>query len=136
DQVLASGRSGVGQVSRDLADVGVGADLIRLPDHGAHFDQVDHALQVRFRTDRQLDRHSLSAQTVADRFHRLFEVGADLVHLVDEDDAGDVVFVSLTPDGFRLRLNAGVAVQHRHGAVEDAQAAFDFNGEVHVAWGV
>jgi hypothetical protein len=49
---------------------------------------------------------------------------------------GNVVFVGLAPDGFGLRLDAGVAVQHRHGAVEDAQRTLDFNGEVHVSGGV
>ncbi len=112
------------------------AQAVVVPDHRLHADQVDQARQVGFGADRELDRHGLGAQTVADRLDRLVEVGADLVHLVDEDDARNLVLVGLTPDGLGLRLDAGVAVQHRHGAVEHAQRTLDFNGEVHVAGGV
>ena len=52
----------------------------------------------------------------------LVEVGAGLVHLVDEDDARNAVLVALAPDGFGLRLDALVAVEHAHRAVEHAQA--------------
>ena len=123
-------------VVRDLFVVEVCAETVIVPDNRLHANEVDQALEAGFGADRQLDRHGLRAQTVADRFHALFEVGADLIHLVDKHDPRNVVAVSLTPDGFGLRLNALVAVQHRDGAVEDAQAALDFNGEVHVAGGV
>ena len=61
------------------------------------------------------------------------EIGADVVHLVDEADARHVVFVGLAPDGFGLRLDAGDGVEHGDRAVEHAQRALDFDGEVHVA---
>ena len=64
------------------------------------------------------------------------EVGADLVHLVDEHDARNVVAVGLAPDGFGLGLDALVAVEHGDGAVEHAQRALDLDGEVHVPGGV
>ena len=61
------------------------------------------------------------------------EVRAELVHLVDEADARDVVLVGLTPDGLRLGLDALLAVEHGDGTVEDAQRALDLDREVHVA---
>ena len=64
---------------------------------------------------------------------RLLEVRADAVHLVDEADARHAVLVGLAPDGFRLRLDAGDGVEHGDGAVEHAQRALDFDGEVDVA---
>ena len=66
----------------------------------------------------------------------LEEVGAEAVHLVDEAHARDAVLVGLAPDGLGLRLHAGDAVEHRDGAVEDAQRALDLDGEVDVAGGV
>src|SRR3546814_6726126 len=39
----------------------------------------------------------------------------------------------LAPDGFGLGLDAGDGVEERNGAIEHAQRAFDFDGEVDVA---
>ncbi len=136
DQVVAGFFAGRLHVGRDLFVVVVGAEPLGLPHHGLHADQVDDALQGGFRTDRQLDRDRLHGQALTNGAQAHLEVGAGLVHLVDEHDARNVVAVGLTPDGFRLRLNTLVAVEHRHAAVQDPQAAFDFDGEVHVPGGV
>ena len=82
------------------------------------------------------DRHGVRAGPVLDHADALEEVGAGLVHLVDEHDARNLVAVSLTPDGFGLRLNAGVAVQKNDSTVKHGQRTFDFDGEVDVAGGV
>jgi len=136
DQVLAGGVGLLDHVGRDRHVLVGGAQAVVVPDDAGHADEVDQTRQVGFRTDRQLDRHGLGAQAVADRLDRLVEVGADLVHLVDEDDARHAVLVGLTPDGLGLGLHARVAVQHGHGAVQHAQRALDLDGEVHVAGGV
>ena len=49
---------------------------------------------------------------------------------------GHGVLVRLAPHGHRLRLDAGDTVEHRDGAVEDAQRALHLGGEVDVAGGV
>ena len=59
-------------------------------------------------------------------------VGAGAVELVDEGQARHLVAAHLAVDGVRLRLHAGDAAQHQHGAVEHAQGALDLDGEVHV----
>ena len=64
------------------------------------------------------------------------EVSAQLVHLVDEADAGHVVLVGLAPDGLRLGLHALLAVEHRDSTIEHAQRALHLDGEVDVAGGV
>ena len=68
--------------------------------------------------------------------HREVEVGADLVHLVDEADARNVVLVGLPPDLLGLRLDAFLAVEHGDGTVEHPQAALHLDGEVDVPGGV
>ena len=83
--------------------------------------------------DRKLDRHRLGAEPLDDVLEALEEVGADLVHLVGEDDARDLVLVALAPDRLGLRLDALVAVEHADGAVEHAQASLHLDGEVDVA---
>ena len=68
--------------------------------------------------------------------HGEVEVRAELVHLVDEADARDVVLVGLTPHGLGLGLDALLAVEHGDGTVEDAQRALHLDREVDVAGGV
>ena len=81
--------------------------------------------------------HWMGTGLVPSRSFMLFdaheEVGADLVHLVHERDAGDAVLVRLTPHGLALRLDAVAAVEHGDRAVEHAQAALDLDREVDVA---
>ena len=60
------------------------------------------------------------------------EVGADAIHLVREDEARHAIAIGLTPHRLRLRLDTGDRVEQRHGAVEHAQRALDFDREVHV----
>ena len=64
---------------------------------------------------------------------RAVEARPGAVEFVDEADAGDAVLVGLTPDGLRLRLDSGDAVEDGDRAVEDAKAALDLHREVNVA---
>ena len=106
------------QVSRDVDDVVLLAELgLPAPDLGPHLDQVDDTLEAAFGADRQLDRNDVGAEALLHGAHREVEVGADLVHLIDEADARHVVLVGLAPDLFGLRLNALFPIEHRDGAV-------------------
>ena len=104
-----------------------------MPDERVHLDEVDDALEVGLGADRQLHDRGLDAEALVQRVDAEIEVGADLIHLVDEDQTRNVVLVGLAPDRLGLRLDALVAVEQRDGAVEHAQRALDFDGEVHVA---
>ena len=83
--------------------------------------------------ERPLDGDRVGAEALLHRVDAHVEVGADLVHLVHERDARNVVLVGLAPDGLALRLDAVAAVEDRHRAVENAQRALDLDGEVDVA---
>ncbi len=80
-------------------------------------------LEIGFRTDRQLGADRTSADLGLDVVDAAIEIGANLVHLIDEHDARHVIFIGLTPHGLGLRLDALVAVEDANGAVEDAQRA-------------
>ena len=134
-QVFAARRRRVGEVLGDL-DLFLFLAEIVLVDDRLHRDQVDDALEVSLRADRQLDRHRVCSQAVDHRLHALLEVGADAVHLVDVGDPRDVVLVGLAPDGLGLGLDAGDRVEQRDRAVEHAQRALHLDGEVDVAGGV
>ena len=68
-----------------------------------------------------------------DRVDVHLEVGAGLVHLVDEHDARDAELVGLAPDRLGLGLDAVAAVEDRDRAVEHAERALDLDREVDVA---
>ena len=141
EQHLAVLGDDLGHVGRDLLDVVLGAhgDItlgVARPDQRAHLDEVDDADEVVLDADGQLDDERLGLELVDDRVDREVEVGAELVHLVDEADARDVVLVGLTPDGLGLGLDALLAVEDGDGAVEDAERALDLDREVDVAGGV
>ena len=111
------------QVVRDRDDLVFRAELLVVPDDAAHFDEVDDALEGVLDADRELQRDRLDAEALDEVVHAIEEVRADLVHLVGEDDARNVILVGLPPDGLGLRLDALVAVEHGDGAVENAQAS-------------
>ena len=121
-----------GEIGWDLDGVELGAQLV-FPDQRLHLDQVDDAFEVALAADRQLDRQRIGAEPVHHRLHRVEEVGAGAVHLVDVGDPRHLVLVGLAPDGLRLRLDPGDGVEDGDGAVEDAQAALDLDREVDVA---
>ena len=125
------------EIIGDVDGLVLGAQVgLVLPVVGHHAHQVDHAVEVALSADGQLHDQRLDAQLVLDGVHRVVEVGAQLVHLVDEADAGHAVLVGLTPDGLGLGLHALLAVEHRHSAIEHTQGALHLGGEVHVAGGV
>src|SRR6202042_553835 len=111
----------------------LGVELLFFPDHALHADEIDQTLEIILGADRKLDRNRLGAEAIDNILHAFVEIGAGLIHLVGEDDARNAVFVALTPDGFGLRLNALVRIEHAHRAVEHAQRTLDFDGEVDVA---
>ena len=113
-----------------LALVRVVVELVVVGD-AAH--QVHHAFERAGLADGDLNGDSGSAQALDDGVKAEVKVRADLVHLVDEAEARDVVFGGLPPDGFGLGFDAFLAVKDGHRAVENAEGAFDFDGEIDVA---
>ena len=101
-----------------------------------HFEQVNHADKVALSADRQLHNERFCAQAINNSLNGEVEVRTHLIHLVDEADAGNVVLISLTPHGLRLRLNTFLTVKYRYRAVKHAQRTLHLNGEVNVAGGV
>src|SRR5262249_59803022 len=95
--------------------------------------EMDDALEAVLDPDRKLDRHRLGAEPLDDVAQALEEIGADLVHLVAEDDARHLVLVALPPDRLGLRLDPLVAVEHADRAVEHPERTLDLDREVDVA---
>jgi hypothetical protein len=123
-------------VVRNFQDVPGGAEFFIVPDQSLHLDEVDNASEFSLGADRQLHDDSLRAEAALDHLGRAVEVGTDLVHLVAEDETRNIVLVGLAPNRLGLRLDTGIRIEQRNGAVENAQRTLDFDGEVDVAGGV
>src|SRR3989344_8115503 len=74
-------------------------------------DKIDNALEGLGRTDRQLYRDGVSAQTIDDSFKTKIKVGAHPVHLINKTDTGDMILLGLAPNGLALRLPPRSALQ-------------------------
>ena len=107
-----------------------------VPDDGLHLDQVDHAGEVFFGTNRDHHGNRAGLQAQLHLVDDLEEVGTGAVHLVHKGQARHLVLVGLTPDGLGLRLHATHGAVHHASAVQHAHGTLDFNREVHVAGGV
>ena len=109
---------------------------------GLHRQQVDdagkrgRAVFRRAAPDRNCHGNRPRLKPLANFLDGVFEVSADDVHLVDEDQPRHGILVGLPPDCFRLRLDAFLGVEHDHAAVQHAQRALDFRREIDVAWRV
>ena len=119
-------------VGRNVDVLVLGAEGFVVPHHALHAHEIDQTFVCMLGTDRELNRHRLGAEAGLDVIHAFEKVGADLVHLVGEDDARNFVLVALAPDRLGLRLNALVRIEHDHRAVEHAQRTLHLDGEVDV----
>ena len=96
-------------------------------------DQVDDAFEVLLGADRDLHHHRFAVELFVQLLNDAARVRSDAVHFVDERQARNAVTLHLAVDGERLRLNAADRAENQNGAVQNAEAAFDFDREVDVA---
>ena len=109
------------QVGGNLFHFILGAHGFIVPVDGFHIDEIDDAFEGCFLSDWNLDGNRAGIETFADGIDGMFKVGAHLVHLVDEANSRNTVFVSLAPHGFGLRLNPVNSIEYSASAVEHAQ---------------
>ena len=95
-----------------------------------HLDKVDNSDKICFCADRKLYRNGICLEPVVDLIDDAIKVRAHDIHLVDIAHTGHAVFIRLPPNGFGLRFDATLGAENGDGAVQHAERAFDFNGEV------
>ncbi len=133
DHLVAVSRGLLLQVGRDPFDAVARAEPILVPNQRLAIDQIDQPGELFFGADRQMQQQRRRLELVAHLLHDALELRADAIHLVDKCNPRHAVLVGLTPDGFRLRLDAADRAEHRDRAIEHAQRALDFNGEIDVS---
>ena len=123
----------LGHVRRDVAGREHRSQGGVIPPDLLHADQVDDALEVLAHAQRELQDQGVGVQLGAHHRHGAVEVGPDAVHLVQEGDLGDVVFVGLAPHGLGLGFDPFHRAENTHRTVQDPQGPLDFDGEIDVA---
>src|SRR5258705_66717 len=103
------------------------------PDNYFLFEEIGDADEIIFTTEGKLQRYGVGSQALANGADHMVKIRSHAVHLVHKTDTRNPVLVRLAPHGFRLRLHARDGIEHAHRAVQNAQRALDFHGEVHVA---
>ena len=101
-----------------------------------HIDKVNNSPECVLRADRQLNRNTVAVETLLNHIKNVVEIRTHNIHLIDVYHSRYVVFVSLTPNGFRLRLNTALCAQNGYRAVKHAERTLNFNGEVNVSGSV
>ena len=97
-----------------------------------HLNEIDNAAECILLANRQLDGNCIALEAFVHHLQDIVEIGTHHVHLVDVNKTRDMIFISLSPYSFGLRLHAALGAQNCHGAVEHAQRALDFHRKVHV----
>src|SRR5215208_7200304 len=96
-------------------------------------NDVDVAGEELTRSNWELNRIRALGKSIADHAHAAIEVRSNAVHLVGEDEARNLVAVSLAPNGLGLGLDTGDRVQQRHSTIEDSKRPLDLDGEIDVS---
>ena len=99
-------------------------------------NEVNKAPKIAFTANRNLNWHWNGAQAITNHFHCAPEISANAVHLIYKTDTRNIILIRLTPYCFRLGFNACNRIKDNNASVQYAQRAFDFSGEVNVAWRV
>ena len=113
-----------------------GPKTLLIPKDRLHLYQVNDSFEMLLCPDRELERDRPGPQTIVNHPHHTEKVGSHPVHLVDEGNAGNVVFVCLTPNCFRLGLYPSNGTENRDGPVEHPERPLDLNGKIHMARGI
>ena len=103
-----------------------------MPDDAFHFDQVDHALEIVFGADRQLQRNGFCTQHLPHLVDNHQEVSARAVHLVHKTDPGHPVAIGLTPYRLALRLHTVNGREQRDQTIQHPHGTLHLDGEIHV----
>ena len=116
-----------------LLDILFGSVILAMEIDRLTAENVDHTAEISFFADRQVDRKRIGTEFVADIINHTLEVSTGTVHLVDQGDDRNTVFLGLTPHGFTLGLNFTHGAEHGNRTVKHTETALHLSGEVHVS---
>src|SRR3989339_41342 len=87
-------------------------------------------------TERDLNSDRFFRQTLLNSFKRVVERSPHPVEFIDKTNPWHMVFIRLTPNGFRLWFYASHPIKNSHSTIEHFQTSFHFSRKVDVARGI
>jgi len=107
-----------------------------LAQEGFHRDKVNHPFKIRALADRNLHWHDSATKDLAQVVNHALELCVLAVHLVDEDDAGQVALIQIVPTQFGANFNSRHRVNQHDACIRNRNGAFDLTNKVNEPWGV
>src|SRR3990167_8235517 len=72
------------------------------------------------------------SQTIDDHLNGAIEIGTNTIHFIHKTNTRNVVFIGLSPNGLRLRLNACNTIKNSNRTVQNTQGTLNFNCKINV----
>ncbi len=101
-----------------------------------HSDQVHHTLEIRLAADRQLDGDEGSLEFLFQSLQAALEAGVVPVHLVDENQARQVLFIGIVPHEVCTHLHTRGGIEKNHRPIGHPNGPLDLSYEVQIARGI
>lgn len=86
-----------------------------------HFNEVDDSSEFIFSADRKLNRNGVTFKSVLHHVYDTVEVGTHNIHLIYISHTGNLIIVSLSPNGFRLGLNTTLSAENGYRTVQHSE---------------
>jgi len=110
-----------------------GVLIIGLPNECFHFNQINHALEIIFRSGSESAQATVGSLSAFDHIDATQEIRAAAIHFIDIANSRDAVVVGQPPIRFRLRLDTRHTVDTTTAPSSTRSERFTSMVEIHVS---
>ena len=100
----------------------------------SHFYKVYNTFKLIFCTDWQLNRNCICMQSMFHLLNAAVEVCTSCVHFIYIAHSWYIIFICLSPNSFRLRLNSTFSAKYCNRSVKNSKRSLNFYSKVNVTW--
>ena len=116
----------------DVVEMVADSQAFLIPTDLLHVDQIDDVGETLSLTDGQLQKERIGTETLPHHINGAKKISPNSVHLINEGNFGDTVFIGLAPYRFRLRFHPFHGTENTDCTVKYPQGSFDFDGKIHM----
>ena len=119
-------------IFRDLHLEEICAKAVRVPFPCSFCQQINYTAVIVFSADRKLHRDWFCAKFIFHLFENTEEVCTGAIHFIYITNSGDMILVSLSPNGFGLWFHSTNTTKDCNSTIKISERSFNFYGEVHM----